>query len=60
MFMVKMFYATCIANKVKTPCQVYVEECKYADAEGQQWRILSDLDDSDGYFEVLKETWTGV
>ena len=29
--------------------QVYIEECKYTDAESQQCRILSD---DDGYFEV--------
>ena len=34
--------------------QVYVEECQYADAEGQQCNVLSDLDDDDddGFFEV--------
>ena len=31
--------------------QVYVEECKYTDAESQQCIMLSDSDD-DGYFEV--------
>ena len=30
--------------------QVYVEECKYADAEKQQCNMLSD--DDDGFFEV--------
>ena len=30
--------------------QVYVEECKYADAEKQQCNVLSD--DDDGFFEV--------
>ena len=30
--------------------QVYVEECKYTDAENQQCSILSD--DDDGFFEV--------
>ena len=30
--------------------QVYVEECKYTDAENQQCNILSD--DNDGFFEV--------
>ena len=30
--------------------QVYVEECKYADAENQQCSMLSD--DDDGFFEV--------
>ena len=30
--------------------QVYVEECKYADAEKQQCNALSD--DDDGFFEV--------
>ena len=29
--------------------QVYIEECKYIDAESQQFSILSD---DDGYFEV--------
>ena len=31
--------------------QVYVEECKYTDAEKQQRSMLSD-DDDDGFFEV--------
>ena len=31
--------------------QVYVEECKYTDAEEQQCNMLSD-DDDDGFFEV--------
>ena len=31
--------------------QVYVEECKYTDAENQQGNMLSD-DDEDGFFEV--------
>ena len=31
--------------------QVYVEECKYTDAENQQCSMLSD-DDDDGFFEV--------
>ena len=31
--------------------EVYVEECKYTDAESQQCSMLSDSDD-DGYFEV--------
>ena len=31
--------------------QVYVEECKYTDAEKQQCNMLSD-DDDDGFFEV--------
>ena len=31
--------------------QVYVEECKYTDAEKQQCSMLSD-DDDDGFFEV--------
>ena len=31
--------------------QVYVEECKYANAEKQQSNMLSD-DDDDGFFEV--------
>ena len=30
--------------------QVYVEECKYTDAENQQCSMLSD--DDDGFFEV--------
>ena len=36
--------------------QVYVEECKYTDAEKKQWNMLSDDDDDDddddGFFEV--------
>ena len=33
--------------------QVYVEECKYTDAESHQCNMLSDLDDDDdGYCEV--------
>ena len=35
--------------------QVYVEECKYTDAENQQCNIMSDDDnddDDDGFFEV--------
>ena len=32
--------------------QVYVEECKYNDAENQQCSMLSDDDDDDGFFEV--------
>ena len=31
--------------------QIYVEECKYTDAENQQCNMLSD-DDDDGFFEV--------
>ena len=31
--------------------QVYVEECKYTDAENQQCSMLGD-DDDDGFFEV--------
>ena len=31
--------------------QVYVEECKYTDAENQQCNMLSNVDD-DGFFEV--------
>ena len=31
--------------------QVYVEECKYTDAENQQFSMLSD-DHDDGFFEV--------
>ena len=31
--------------------QVYIEECKYTDAEKQQYNMLSD-DDDDGFFEV--------
>ena len=34
--------------------QVYVEECKYTDAENQQCSMLSD-DDNDGFLEVQKE-----
>ena len=30
--------------------QIYVEECKYTDAENQQCNMLSD--DDDGFFEV--------
>ena len=33
--------------------RVYVEECKYTDAESQQCNMLSDGDD--GFFDVLKE-----
>ena len=36
---------------------VYIEECKYTDAESQQCSVLGDSDD-DGYFEVQKEIWT--
>ena len=32
--------------------QVYVEECKYIDAENQQSSMLSDDDDDDGFFEM--------
>ena len=32
--------------------QVYVEECKYTDAENQQCNMLSDDDNDDGFFEV--------
>ena len=32
--------------------QVYVEECKYTDAENQQCSMLSDDDNDDGFFEV--------
>ena len=32
--------------------QVYVEECKYADAEIQQCIMLNDSDDDEGFFEV--------
>ena len=32
--------------------QVYVEECKYIDAENQQCSMLSDDDNGDGFFEV--------
>ena len=32
--------------------QVYVEECKYTDAENQQCSMLSDDDDDDRFFEV--------
>ena len=31
--------------------QVYIEECKYTDAEKQQCNMLSD-DDDDGFFDV--------
>ena len=34
--------------------QVYVEGCKYTNAENQQCSMLSD-DNDDGYFEVQKE-----
>ena len=33
--------------------QVYVEECKYTDAENQQWSML--IDDDDWFFEVYKK-----
>ena len=33
--------------------QVYVEECKYTDAENRQCNMLSD-DDDDKFYEVLK------
>ena len=32
--------------------QVYVEECKYTDAEKKQCNMLSDDDDDDEFFEV--------
>ena len=32
--------------------QVYVEECKYTDAENQQCSMLSDDDDDDRFFEA--------
>ena len=32
--------------------QVYFEDRKYTDAENQQFNILSDDDDNDGFFEV--------
>ena len=36
--------------------QVYVEECKYTDAENQQCSMLrDDNDNDDGLFEVYKE-----
>ena len=31
---------------------VYVEECKYTDAEKRQCNMLSDDDDDDGFLEV--------
>ena len=34
--------------------QVYVEETKYTDAENRQCNMLSDGDDDDEFFEVLK------
>ena len=34
--------------------QIYVEECKYTDAENQQCNMLSD-DDDDGFFEVKRK-----
>ena len=34
--------------------QVYVEECKYTNAENQQCSMLSD--DDSGFFEALKES----
>ena len=37
--------------------QVYAEECKYADKESQQCRMLSDSNDDEGFFIV---TWTGM
>ena len=33
--------------------QVYAQECKYADAENQQCRLLSDDDDNDDEFFVV-------
>ena len=38
--------------------QVYVEKCKYTNAEGQQCNMLGDSD-NDGCFEVWNQTWTG-
>ena len=35
--------------------QVYIEECKYTNAEKQQCNMLSDDDDDDGFFEEKKE-----
>ena len=32
--------------------QTYVEECRYADAEKQQWSMFTDDDDGDGFFEA--------
>ena len=32
--------------------QVYVEECKYTDAESQQCNMFSDDDYDNGFFEV--------
>ena len=32
--------------------QVYVEECKYTNAENQQWNMLSDGDD-DGWWWIF-------
>ena len=32
--------------------QVYVEECKYTNAENKQCNMLSDDDDDDGFFDV--------
>ena len=32
--------------------QVYVEECKYIDAEKQQCNMLGEDDDDDGFFNV--------
>ena len=32
--------------------QIYVRECKYNYAESQQFNMLSDSHDNDGYFEV--------
>ena len=32
--------------------QVYVEECKYTDAENRLCNMLRDDDDDDGFFEV--------
>ena len=39
------------ANKNYHP-QVYVEDCKYIDAEKQQCSMLSDDDEDDRFFKV--------
>ena len=45
-------------NKKNHP-QLYVEKCKYTNAEGQQCNMLDNSDD-DGCFEEWNRTWTGV
>ena len=45
-------------NKKNHP-QLYVEKCKYTNAEGQKCNMLDNSDD-DGCFEEWNRTWTGV